>query len=420
VTATRVSSAPPAQHIARETVSQSIHWVWRGDELHGLGNLTGARYLIAVSHPAHTRTAKRWELPAPVWTLYEVVADGTRLKIDLGRNYDELMLRADEIEQDAGAQAWVDRPSPSAVSRAPVARMPQDDEVTGVRDFAAHFLDLIENERDFEEYSQDPRAAAIAAALGRVGVQSIHGILGHGSFGVAARAGAGRVVKITADPAEVVVGAALVGKSLPHVAAIYGSWFVRGVKVSLDVGWDEEEQEAIRGVHRVGVLVEQLLSPIGGEERHALTQFVWDWKERTGNTWKHYSGLSRQRQRDKLRGASDHLVRVLDRDAQWRGASQKKLFADVADAVAELGSVGVYAIDVHGGNVGWDEGASAYRVFDVGVGSPPPGARAEAVGPGVPGGDTRPERAERGQQLGWSFEVAGAIAPGGAEAREIE
>jgi hypothetical protein len=238
-----------------------------------------------------------------------------------------------------------------------------------------------------EEFENDPRVPILAGALARVGVTSIDSFLGYGSFGVAARLPNRSVVKLTGDVDEVQVGAVLVGKRLPNVVAIHGSWYVRGVRANVEIGWDDEHDLSIRKRVRVGLLIEQLVSTeevqgydYGAPGRH-LTEVVYDFKERTGNDFASYVKLSLRRKREKLAQASVELEEVLRRTG-------RPLERDVADALAQLRSVGVYAIDVHGNNVGWDPIDRRYRVFDVGVGSPPP----DAVRPGSVGGGKRRER----------------------------
>ena len=254
-----------------------------------------------------------------------------------------------------------------------------DDHVTSARMFSALFLAISEGSEDnVGDFEDDPRAPVIEAALGRVGIE-IESILGFGSFGVAARSADGKVVKLTADSAEVQVGAAIVGKDLPHVVAVYGAWFIRGVRVNAVVDFDEEQEEYIRKSMRVGLLVEQLVSTkIQDHDRNSLTKLVYDFKEETGNRFRDYAGLSAQRKREKLFIASQDLQLILENE-------NFSLAQDVASALDELREVGIYAIDVHGKNVGYDEAARRYRVFDVGVGSPPPdAAKPDVIAPGRP------------------------------------
>ena len=213
--------------------------------------------------------------------------------------------------------------------------------------FAALFLAVSEGSEDnVGDFEQDPRARVIEAALGRVGAQYIEAILGYGSFGVAAKTLDGKVVKLTSDPAEVQVGAVLVGKDLPHVVAVYGSWFIRGLKVNAVVGWDDEEQDYTRKSARVGLLVEQLVSTqIARVDRDRLTKIVFDFKEETGNDFKSYEGLSAKAKREKLAVAAEQLQLVLENE-------NFPLAQDVAEAIGELREIGVYAIDVHGAQRG--------------------------------------------------------------------
>lgn len=294
-----------------------------------------------------------------------------------------------------------------------------------VAEYAASFLASAESGADEWKYLDDderglwladPRVIPLVDALGRVGVHSLAEVLGRGSFGVAARTADGHVVKLTADAAEVQVGATLVGKRLSHVVGIYGAWYVRGMKLDAEAGWDAEREEVIRKPTRVGVIIEQLVSTdkedVSERERQQLSHAVFDFKEATGNRFQDFQGLSARQKREKLEKASVSLGILL------RDDGRSALMLDVAQALVELRAEGIYAIDVHGGNVGWDEQVGHYRVFDVGVGSPPPdGPKPEVVGSGaVPKPPrqrgTRPERpVERPAQRSFGFEVAEVVAP---------
>jgi hypothetical protein len=164
-------------------------------------------------------------------------------------------------------------------------------EVTSPVALVQNFLGLVEGNENEGAYDNDKRVPVIVAALARVGVREVQKILGSGSFGVAALTVDNHVVKLTGDVAEVQVGAVLVGKNLPHVVAIYGSWYVRGAKVRVQGGWDEKEQEIIYKLARVGILMEQKVETPSrnASARKAISDFVFDWKEKTKNRFEDYA-----------------------------------------------------------------------------------------------------------------------------------
>src|ERR1700683_4181364 len=143
--------------------------------------------------------------------------------------------------------------------------------LSSAKSFASTFLTSVETGLKGidtpDEYLQDPRAAKIGRAIERLGVHEVR-ILGSGSFGTAAvyrdvQADASRVVKRTADETEVLAGSVLKGHTLPHVAEIYGSWFIRGMKVDR---WDTDHRE------RVGVLLQERLNQVSRDEAEPVTQ----------------------------------------------------------------------------------------------------------------------------------------------------
>ena len=270
---------------------------------------------------------------------------------------------------------------------APPTRVLHDDvtfDVQDVSEFARHFLAIIErgDDRGEQYYEKDPRAGRITAALARVGVTRIKEIIGYGSFGVAATTTDERVVKLTGDITEVQVGAALIGKNLAHVVHVYGSWFIRDVDIQVEAGWNEKDQEIIYKDSRAGILIEQRIRALGpGPDRESLSNFVYAWRSEGHHRFMDYVNLSAKAKRARLEVASVELEKQLNAEATT-GRVDGALFHDVARALGELRRVGIFAIDVHGGNVGFDERAGHYRIFDVGVGSPPVGGpRPKVVGP---------------------------------------
>lgn len=252
------------------------------------------------------------------------------------------------------------------------------------REFAALFLFAVETGHGDDvdipaEYVDDYRVKRMIAALSGSGVAEPVNILGSGSFGIAAATGDGRVVKLTTDPTEVAAGTVLRSKTLQHVVRIDGSWFVRGAIVQ---PWDRGTE------HRVGLLVMEKLEPIfKGDPGTKLLNEIWMQTRRdTGTHPDRLAVVTPQEARDKLLVASDTLEQRLRSAAQ---RDDRKLLRDVADALAELRSVGVYAIDAHSGNVGWSPVDSVYKLFDIGTSSSPRGTQ-----PGELPQETEAERAK--------------------------
>lgn len=286
--------------------------------------------------------------------------------------------------------------------RSPAARESVPQEPISSAQFTSIYLAVAETGDPSygSEFEADPRLPVIVNALSLIGVTQLLRILGYGSFGVAAMSVDGRVVKLTSDPAEVQVGAVLVGKSLPNVVDIYGAWNIRNVNVNTEIGWDDEKEESIRKSMRVGVLIEQFVSTrevqdydFGSPGQH-LTEVVYDFKEATNNAFANYAKLGAKARRAKLERASIELEGVLRKTG-------RPLEHDVAEALAQLRTVGVYAIDVHGRNVGWDAFDERFRIFDIGVGSPPP----DAAKPRAVGGQRRRGMIEAAESVAPAMEV---------------
>lgn len=230
--------------------------------------------------------------------------------------------------------------------------------------FATEFLLRVETGFqgvDPTPYEHDPRVAKIGRAVRAAGVQEVD-ILGGGSFGLAARVIGRRVAKLTSDETEVEAGSLLVGKDLPHVVRMYGSWFVRGTRVT---HWETGHET------RVGLLLMEKLAPLdtkvqGGDIRHAWKSV----RQAFGAYPEALAQMPRERARERLHDASVTLERELRSIA--KGPSDDSPIAkDIADALHELRDLGIYGIDVHPGNIGFSSAELTFKLFDVGASSSP-------------------------------------------------
>jgi hypothetical protein len=279
--------------------------------------------------------------------------------------------------QEASPQSAATRPAP--LQSMPV---PKDG---GYERFAATFLSQVAiREYDPEPFLDDPRVAKIGHALRTLGLGPIV-VLGGGDYGLAGLdTTSGKVIKLTSDPTEVVAGATLVGKSLEHVTTVYSAHFIRGVKVDALMGWDEEREEEIRRQSRVGVLcVEQVRTDIDHGRTRGLNLLIHAMKSQAKLYPADLAKMGRAKARAKLLQASETLSMELQN-------MPDDLYNQIGVGLDELRQVGIYGIDVHGGNVGYVgdlRGAYTAKIFDVGSSSSPPGQRvpvaAEECGPEV-------------------------------------
>jgi hypothetical protein len=245
--------------------------------------------------------------------------------------------------------------------------VPQIDEGS-LEYFAATFLSSVQNGEMhmWDEYAGDPRVGQIASAVRKLGLTSIQRILGGGSFGVAAEDEAGHVLKLTSDRTEVQAGAVLKGAELPHVVWIAGSWLVRGVRVQPQ--WSE-------GLDlQVGILSMEMV----GTDHHIpddLNHIVHRVKRTEGAYPDDLIKMKPGTARLFLR----HVSVVMEEEI--RSAELGQIGDDVADGLVELRQRGVYAIDVHRGNVGYDERDNVYKLFDIGTSSSPAVPKPKIVAP---------------------------------------
>lgn len=256
---------------------------------------------------------------------------------------------------------------------------------TSLQFFAATFLMSTERGSDTiyadnEDIYDDPRVEQIIQSISRLKIDRIEEILGSGSFGTAAALSEDLVLKLTTDPTEVQAGAVLRSKDLPHVVRIDGSWFIKGVISNAVIGWDAELEEEIRKDMRVGLLLEQRVDPIDPTIGVNLNGIVSRVKNEEGAWPGDLFTISPGKARIKLRHVSEVMEGAMRAYAD-RGRMGARAALDVAKALHELREQGVYAIDVHGGNVGFDSMDGRYRVFDIGSTSPPRKPKAPTLAP---------------------------------------
>lgn len=201
-------------------------------------------------------------------------------------------------------------------------------------------------------------------------------ILGAGSFGTAAALSGTHVVKLTTDPSEVQAGAVLIAKRLSHVTRVYASYFTKDVFVRVAIAWDAFKDEEIYSNERAGVLLVERVTPLDKSQRVQLSRLVNEFKQDHQLYPSQLMSLPAKEQRNRLQWASGELERQLR-----NSSGDRTIFNGVADALRELREVGIFAIDVHGGNVGLDA-AGVVKVFDIGSSSPPAKPKAKVFGAG--------------------------------------
>ena len=145
----------------------------------------------------------------------------------------------------------------------------------------------------------------------------------------------------------------------------------------------------------------KIAPPSFDDEAAHLTEVVQDFKSEHNLQAATLRNMPPHERREALRVGAIDLASLLM-------TNHMRLLDDVAHALHELYDEGVYAIDVHEGNVGWDAEAKRYRVFDIGVGSPPPGTRVRCYR-GLPRDQEIPQNAPSRQLLNAKAALIGAV-----------
>lgn len=270
-------------------------------------------------------------------------------------------------------------------------------DLNSLSEFALQFLEGVEGTYD----DDDPRIPRIAAALQSLGFEDIGEILGSGSFGTAALLDETRIIKLTSDASEVQAGAVLKGHRLTHVASVYDARFIRGLRVTGSLGSDNDVGTIVKR-RPVGVLVAERVDPLGKDyEAQELNAFVRKFKERT-KTWPHQLAIiSHKRERARLEKASvtmESELRDIAEQLRYEKIGRGRIAEGVADALKELRSHAIYAIDVHSGNVGRDVDGTV-KLFDIGSSSPPSRPKAPAITPPKVRPEPEPSTIDRNEQL---------------------
>src|SRR5262249_55315965 len=140
---------------------------------------------------------------------------------------------------------------------------------------------------------------------------------------------------------------------------------------------EKSGDEPIHKRMHVGVLVVEHVEPLdeNSTAMEGITNLVAEFKS-VHELYPHQlAQLSRERARNKLREASRDLQIELENQSQVlheQGMREDaKVATDIASALSELRENGVYAVDVHGGNVGYSRKDKVFRLFDIGTSSSP-------------------------------------------------
>jgi len=214
-------------------------------------------------------------------------------------------------------------------------------------------------------YVEQIRNGAIIARAVRdgLGIADVGTILGHGSYAMVASIGRGQVLKLTTDPNDVLAASMVAAHPLPHSVHIDGAWFIRGARV---------------GNSRVGAILAEKLDKLpNAESLQWLNDLVSEIKiKHHAASWALIE-MSPERSREVLRRASYELANRLQ-------YADDPVFWQIAEGIEELRDLGIYTVDVHLGNVGYDRHEDRYKIFDFGL-SRPPAIRAPVLRPGLYG-----------------------------------
>ena len=228
-----------------------------------------------------------------------------------------------------------------------------------------------------ESAKKAPTVIALAEAIQAAGYGVPAEMLGYGHYGAAfaLQDHPGLVMKITTDPTEIQVGAYLTSKKLAHVAEVRGSWRIRGADnkplkmiVMRSYGTPSGDVETVESDVQLGLLVMERLDRdadvVSTIQDSPLTKTVVEVKQKYGLYPSDLERLSRNGARRRLETGCVAMSKALY-------AKHDEVCSDVASGLEELYELGVFAVDVHGGNVGRDPESYAYKVFDVGTASSP-------------------------------------------------
>lgn len=215
------------------------------------------------------------------------------------------------------------------------------------------------------DFENDYRVGTIVRALEKkFGITGVSDILGRGSFGVASAIDDTRVLKLTVDGSEVQSGALLMGHNLPHVAKVYGAYWIKNVSV---------QKTSESSMRKAGVLILERLNRVAPGSAYRL--YVEYTKFRQAHPEVGFQEL-KKRSYEEARALMDRASNDLTRTFT---NIDDPMVLDVGEAVQELRDIGIFAIDVHSGNVGWSEQDQRYKLFDIGVSSVPREAKPTAI-----------------------------------------
>jgi hypothetical protein len=214
------------------------------------------------------------------------------------------------------------------------------------------------------DFENDYRVETITKALEKkFGFTEMVDILGSGSFGSASAIDDTRVLKLTVDESEVQSGALLTGRRLPHVAEVFGAFWIKNASVRKRSGGP---------MRKVGVLILERLAPlrVGDPRGHRLNTEHDKFRKLHPEVAFH---ALRKLPYEKARALMDHA----SNDLMLTFTNiDDPLILDIGAAVEELRDIGIFAIDVHSGNVGWSSENQCFKLFDIGISSVPQDVKA--------------------------------------------
>lgn len=200
----------------------------------------------------------------------------------------------------------------------------------------------------------DRTARRIAEALRRhTSIAEVEEV-GAGDFGMAGRvSGTREILKLTTDPSDVEAAVAVAGADLRHVAPVFVAGTLEGITV---------RNVRTARVSEVGVIVQRAVDSVGlagfAQDRD-LYEMVSGVKNRF-DLDPHAIAYGSYPDAGTLRAASRTLAGVLEEAGTP--------FSQIARGLRELHDRGIYIVDVHPQNVGWDAERKVYRIFDLGTG----------------------------------------------------
>lgn len=189
-----------------------------------------------------------------------------------------------------------------------------------------------------------------------------------GSFGVAVGLGSDKVLKLTSDPSDLEASAIVAKNPVDHVVRIFHVERIKGIRV--------KNSGVPMPMSSPGIVIAERLTPmrltglVSVSAIKALRHIADGIKILQGLFSPKIFFEKREKRVKKLvsahKATKDEIRRFAEAFKLQLSVEDYEMFNEILIAMDNLASIGVYAFDVHPGNIGYSEREGIWKIMDLG------------------------------------------------------